>query len=101
MRSTGWQVVPSNAGLREAMVATAALVAAGCEPVPGRDGRPAIQVSDAFTAVVAHPISAPTFPFLGTDGKYHISYDLQLTNGSRLLATIDKIDVVDATAPTR
>jgi hypothetical protein len=59
-----------------------------------------IQVPDAFTAVVAHPLSAPTFPFLGTDGKYHIAYDLQLTNASRLPATIEKVDVVDATAPT-
>jgi murein DD-endopeptidase MepM/ murein hydrolase activator NlpD len=60
----------------------------------------AIQVPDAFTAVVAHPISAPTFPFLGTDGKYHISYDLQLTNASRLPATIDKVDVIDANTRT-
>ena len=62
--------------------------------------KPAIQVPDAFTAVVAHPLSAPTFPFPGTDGKYHVAYDLQLTNASRLPATIDKVDVVDATTPT-
>jgi hypothetical protein len=61
--------------------------------------KPLIEVPDAFTAVVAHPLSAPAFPFPGTDGKYHISYDLQLTNGSRLPATIEKVDVVDATDP--
>jgi hypothetical protein len=78
----------------------AALVVAACEPTPGQAGKPAIKVPDAYTAVVAHPLSAPTFPFLGTDGKYHIAYDLQLTNGSRLPATIEKVDVVDAAAPT-
>jgi murein DD-endopeptidase MepM/ murein hydrolase activator NlpD len=82
----------SSAGSAPATAAAASL--------PTEAGRPAIQVPDAFTAVVAHPISAPTFPFLGTDGKYHISYDLQLTNGSRLPATIDKVDVVDAATPT-
>lgn len=42
------------------------------------------------------PISSPTFPFPGSDGKYHVAYDLQLTNSSRLPATLDRIDVVDA-----
>src|SRR4051794_9966619 len=81
-----------------AMVTAVTLVAAACDPDLG--AKHAIQVPDAFTAVVAHPISAPTFPFLGTDGKYHISYDLQLTNGSRLPAAIERVDVVDAFAPT-
>ncbi len=87
-------------GALGAMVAAAALVVAACEPAPGQAGKPAFQVPDAYTAVVAHPLSAPTFPFLGSDGKYHIAYDLQLTNGSRQPATIEKVDVVDAAAPT-
>jgi len=44
-------------------------------------------------------LSAPTFPFLGTDGKYHVAYDLELTNASRVPSTIDKVDVVDAAQP--
>ncbi|MGH8863202.1 MAG: M23 family metallopeptidase [Burkholderiales bacterium] len=51
---------------------------------------------DAFTALTMVPISSPTFPFPGSDGKYHVAYDLQLTNSSRLPATLDRIDVVDA-----
>jgi murein DD-endopeptidase MepM/ murein hydrolase activator NlpD len=95
-RRTRW---PGLAGVT-AILAAAALIGGGGVAVAGRPGKKSIQVPDAFTPVVAHPISAPTFPFLGTDGKYHISYDLQLTNASRLPATIEKVDVVDATAPT-
>ncbi|WP_405453476.1 hypothetical protein [Streptomyces erythrochromogenes] len=54
---------------------------------------------DAFTPVVVTPISDPTFPWLGTDQKYHVSYDLQLTNASRLPATLTKVQVVDAGRP--
>ncbi|MET0863423.1 MAG: hypothetical protein ABWZ98_03730, partial [Nakamurella sp.] len=60
----------------------------------------AIRVPDAFTAVAVRPLSDPTFPFKGSDGKYHVAYDLELTNASALPATIDKLDVVDASSPT-
>jgi hypothetical protein len=60
-----------------------------------------VRVPDAFTAVVIQPLSKSTFPFLGSDGKYHVVYDLQLTNASPLPATIDKLEVVDAHDPTR
>ena len=49
------------------MVAAATLIATACNQDFRR--KDTVQVPDAFTAVVAHPISAPTFPFLGTDGK--------------------------------
>ncbi|MEV0452995.1 M23 family metallopeptidase [Streptomyces sp. NPDC050600] len=58
-----------------------------------------MSVPDAFTPVVVTPISEPTFPWLGTDQKYHVSYDLQLTNASRLPATLSKVQVVDAERP--
>lgn len=58
-----------------------------------------IRVPDAFTAVSVRPLSDPTFPFKGSDGKYHVAYDLELTNASALPATIEKLDVVDAFAP--
>lgn len=59
-----------------------------------------IRVPDAFTAVTVRPLSAPTFPFRGTDGKYHVAYDLELTNAQPVPATIERIDVVDAGSPT-
>ena len=60
-----------------------------------------VTVPDAFTALALVPISTGTFPFLGTDQKYHVTYDLQLTNASQVPATLEKIDVVDGRDPTK
>jgi len=55
-----------------------------------------VAVSDSFSPLTLVPVSTGTFPFLGTDDKYHVAYDLQLTNASRVPGTLEKIDVVDA-----
>jgi len=60
----------------------------------------ALRVPDAFSAVAVRQLSDPTFPFKGSDGKYHVAYDIELTNASALPATIVKLDVVDASSPT-
>lgn len=78
--------------------------AAGASSYPGQraapaGARPAVSVPDTFSPVVVTPISDPTFPWRGTDQKYHVSYDLQLTNASRLPATLTKVQVVDAGQP--
>jgi hypothetical protein len=41
--------------------------------------------------------SPPTVPVAGTDGKFHVAYNLLLQNASQVPATIRKLDVVDAT----
>ena len=64
----------------------------------GSSATDGIRVPDAFTAVTVRPLSSPTFPFKGSDGKYHVAYDLELTNGHHVPATIEKIDVVDASS---
>ena len=51
--------------------------------------------------MVFTPISDPTFPWQGSDQKWHVSYDLQLTNGTHVPATLDKVEVVDAHDPSR
>jgi hypothetical protein len=56
-------------------------------------------IPDSFSPVVVTPISDPTFPWKGSDGRYHVAYDLQLTNASRLPATLTTVDVVDAAHP--
>ncbi|WP_146176532.1 hypothetical protein [Rhodococcus sp. OK519] len=58
-------------------------------------------VPEAYTGLVLAPIGDPTFPFLGSDGKYHVAYDLQLTNATPVPATLDKIDVVDGSDPSK
>src|SRR5262249_35207100 len=81
---------------------TAATVASGgTSPSSSTSADPlaGVRVPDAFTSVTVRPVSASTFPFLGSDQKYHVAYDLILTNASRVPATIDKVDVVDAAHP--
>lgn len=55
-----------------------------------------IDIPDAYTPVVIRPLSDPTFPFKGTDGKYHVVYDLELQNASPIPATVEKVEVLDA-----
>lgn len=101
-----------RAGVRRwgATIAAAAVVATGCSTgapplaqpeAPAADALSGVVVPDAYTPVVVRPLSESTFPFLGTDGKYHIAYDLELTNGGRVPATVESIDVVDAHDPNR
>ena len=107
--------------LRAAAVLIAAgLVVAACSPGSGTPNAPAsgtaapattatapstaatttgVTVPDAFTAVTVRPLSESTFPFLGSDGKYHVVYDLELTNAAPIPATVDRVDVVDAANP--
>ena len=90
-----------------AVLSALALGAAACSSVSAAstgdsvDDAKLIQVPDVYTPVVMQSLSAPTFPFLGTDGKYHVAYDLELTNASRVPAAIDKLEVVSAAAPKR
>jgi hypothetical protein len=90
-----------------ALLSALALGAAACSSVSASstgdsvDDAKLIRVPDAYTPVVVGSLSAPTFPFLGTDGKYHVAYDLELTNASRVPTTIDKLDVVSAAAPKK
>ena len=43
----------------------------------------------------------PTFPFPGSDGSFHVAYNLVLQNASPVPATIRKLEVVDATSTTK
>ena len=66
------------------------------EPLPA-----GVTVKDAFTAVLVQVSNPPTFPFAGSDGKFHVAYNVVLQNASRIPATIRKLEVVDATDPTK
>jgi hypothetical protein len=37
----------------------------------------------------------------GTDGRFHVLYELQLTNAKAAPATIQGLDVLDAARPSR
>ena len=49
---------------------------------------------DVFTPVIASTLSAEAHPIRGTDGAYHVVYELQLTNTKLVPATIQKIEVL-------
>ena len=48
-----------------------------------------------FTPVVASTIGPETGPARGTDGRYHVAYELLLTNAKAVPATIQRIVVLD------
>ena len=49
---------------------------------------------DVFTPVIASTLSSEAHPILGTDGGYHVVYELQLTNTKSVQATLQKIEVL-------
>lgn len=49
---------------------------------------------DVFTPVIASTLSSEAHPILGTDGAYHVVYELQLTNTKSVQATLQKIEVL-------
>jgi hypothetical protein len=51
---------------------------------------------DQFTPVIVSPPTGSTRPFPGTDGKYHVVYELVVTNTKPTLATLKKVEVLDA-----
>lgn len=57
--------------------------------------------ADQFTVVVASTLDSGQSPVLGTDGKLHVVYELQLTNAKADLATLQEIQVLDADRPSR
>jgi hypothetical protein len=93
----------------ESFAVLAVVLVAGCAPASpvapsGGGGETSggvaeVTIPDSFSPVVITPVSDPTFPWPGSDHRYHVSYDLQLTNGSRLPATLTTVDVVDARHP--
>jgi hypothetical protein len=48
-----------------------------------------------FTPVVASTIGGETGPVRGTDGRYHVVYEIQLTNTKAVPATIRRVVVLD------
>ena len=56
---------------------------------------------DQFTPLTASTLTKNVWPFPGTDGKTHLVYELLLTNASATPATLEKIEVVDASNPSQ
>jgi murein DD-endopeptidase MepM/ murein hydrolase activator NlpD len=87
---------PDTTAARAPMSGTSTVGDSPFDPLP-----PGITVKDAFTPVLVQVANPPTFPFHGSDGKFHVAYNLVLQNASPVPATIRKLEVVDATDTTK
>jgi len=54
-----------------------------------------LPLPDAFTPVVARFVGAPTTPVQGSDGRWHLVYELWVTNTRPVPATITRIEALD------
>ena len=59
------------------------------------------KAADVYTPVVVSALQGSTQPVVGTDGKQHLVYELVMTNASRAVATLRRIEVVDAQNPAK
>lgn len=66
-----------------------------CLPAAAQKAEP-----DQFTPVTAAPLTARTQAYRGSDGNYHVDYELMLTNTTPTKATLYKIEVLDAAKPS-
>jgi murein DD-endopeptidase MepM/ murein hydrolase activator NlpD len=58
-----------------------------------------VEVENLWTPVVVTVVSPLTSAVRGTDGKYHVVYELELTNAKQDTATVNSVSVVDAGHP--
>jgi hypothetical protein len=52
---------------------------------------------DAWTPIIVSAIDPETAAVRGTDGRYHVVYELVLTNTGAEAATLDALSILDAT----
>ena len=94
----------SMGALALTLAATVTVTLAGCAPAADPETAAveavvkteSVTIPAAYTAVTVEQLGAPTLPFKGSDGKYHVVYDLLLTNASLSPATLEKVEVIDA-----
>jgi hypothetical protein len=67
----------------------------GCHNSNGSGGGMAEDIQNEFTPIVASFVTIPR-PVLGSDGKYHLTYELQLTNATSLTWLINSLETLNA-----
>ena len=60
-----------------------------------------VPTNSDWTPVVVSTLTPKAEPILGTDGKYHVVYELELTNTIRIPATIQQLEVVNGSNPAK
>lgn len=77
-----------------ALIATGAFQLAACDSTKGQGGEPVETGSNQFTPIIVSLLTEP-HPVLGSDGKYHLVYELQLTNTTPLIWHINSLEALD------
>lgn len=67
---------------------------------PAAHARP-LTVPDAFTPVLVEFIGERTGAVKGSDGRWHVVYELRLTNTRPVAATLERVEVLDYDRPER
>jgi Peptidase family M23 len=67
----------------------------GCHESNGSGGGMVEDIQNEFTPIIASFVTEP-HPVLGSDGKYHLVYELQLTNANSFTWLINSIEVLNA-----
>jgi hypothetical protein len=62
---------------------------------PAAAGGRSLRVPDAFTPVLVGFVGDDTGPVKGTDGRWHVVYELWLTNARPVPAALERIEVLD------
>jgi hypothetical protein len=99
-RGAGWLAALGAAVLAGGCAVPAAGAApdAPAHAAPAAAGEPP---TDQFTPMVASTLDAGAAPVQGTDGRWHLVYELQLTDAKDVPATLHEIQVLDADHPDR
>ena len=67
----------------------------GCNKSNGSGGEMVENIRNEFTPIIASFVTKP-HPVLGSDGKYHLTYELQLTNANSFTWLIKSVEVLNA-----
>lgn len=67
----------------------------GCHNSNGSGGGMPEDVQNEFTPIVSSFVTIPR-PVLGSDGRYHMTYELQLTNANTFTWLINSLEVLNA-----
>ncbi len=76
------------------------LLSATAVPAPAAEQVTA-RLPDAFTPVLARFVGDELIPVKGSDGRWHVVYELWLANASPVAASIDRLEVLDGDHPER
>ncbi len=78
-----------------ALITGAVFHIGGCNKSNGSGGAMVGGIQNEFTPIVVSFVTEP-HPVLGSDGKYHLVYELQLTNANSFTWRINSVEVLDA-----